>query len=214
MAPKSFISVTTAASRTSCARRSRKMPTPSRCRPTRADTTNTSRTWSTCCAEKGVEHIRVVVGGGGTIAPHEIEALERYGVERIYTPEDGRRIGLDGMIDDVFARTRRAQRAAVLVRSAQSRAIMHQLARAISALEESQARRRRRRRDSPRDRQGEASRAGHRSDRHGRRRQVEPQRRAAAALRAQLSRTARSRSSRWIRRGVARAARCWAIAFA
>src|SRR5574338_1347278 len=54
--------------------------------------------------EKGAEHIRVVVGGGGTIAPHEIEALERHGVEKIYTPEDGRRLGLNGMIDDVFKR--------------------------------------------------------------------------------------------------------------
>src|SRR5678816_147225 len=60
--------------------------------------------------EKGAEHIRVVVGGGGTIAPDEIEALQRYGVERIYTPEDGRRSGLDGMIDDVFARVRSAKR--------------------------------------------------------------------------------------------------------
>jgi isobutyryl-CoA mutase len=54
--------------------------------------------------ERGYAHIRVVVGGGGTIAPHEIEALERYGVEKIYTPEDGRRLGLAGMIDDVMAR--------------------------------------------------------------------------------------------------------------
>jgi len=54
--------------------------------------------------ERGYPHVRVVVGGGGTIAPHEIEALERYGVEKIYTPEDGRRLGLGGMIDDVFAR--------------------------------------------------------------------------------------------------------------
>ena len=43
--------------------------------------------------EQGAQHIRVVVGGGGTIAPHEIEALEAYGVEKIYTPEDGRRLG-------------------------------------------------------------------------------------------------------------------------
>src|SRR5512133_1568938 len=56
--------------------------------------------------EKGAGHIRVVVGGGGTIAPHEIEALEAYGVERIYTPEDGRKLGLDGMIADVVRRTR------------------------------------------------------------------------------------------------------------
>src|ERR1700716_3780764 len=54
--------------------------------------------------ERGYEHVRIVVGGGGTIAPHEIEALERHGVEKIYTPEDGRRLGLNGMIDDVYAR--------------------------------------------------------------------------------------------------------------
>jgi isobutyryl-CoA mutase len=54
--------------------------------------------------ERGYEHVRVIVGGGGTIAPHEIEALQRHGVEKIYTPEDGRRLGLAGMIDDVYAR--------------------------------------------------------------------------------------------------------------
>jgi methylmalonyl-CoA mutase len=52
-------------------------------------------------------HIRVVVGGGGTIAPAEIAELESYGVAKIYTPEDGRRLGLTGMIDDVFARVGR-----------------------------------------------------------------------------------------------------------
>ncbi len=45
--------------------------------------------------ERGYEHVRVVVGGGGTIAPDEIAALEQHGVEKIYTPEDGRRLGLD-----------------------------------------------------------------------------------------------------------------------
>src|SRR5215467_12328489 len=54
--------------------------------------------------ERGYQHVRVIVGGGGTIAPDEIAALERHGVEKIYTPEDGRRMGLAGMIDDVFAR--------------------------------------------------------------------------------------------------------------
>src|SRR5689334_15386137 len=49
-------------------------------------------------------HIKVVVGGGGTISPDEIAALEAYGVEKIYTPEDGRRLGLAGMIQDVFTR--------------------------------------------------------------------------------------------------------------
>src|ERR1700751_6110541 len=41
---------------------------------------------------------------GGPNAPQEIEALERHGVEKIYPPEDGRRLGLAGMIDDVFRR--------------------------------------------------------------------------------------------------------------
>jgi isobutyryl-CoA mutase len=58
----------------------------------------------------GAEHIRVVVGGGGTIAPAEVEELEAYGVEKIYTPDDGLRLGLEGMIDDVFARVRAWQR--------------------------------------------------------------------------------------------------------
>src|SRR5215212_11118680 len=63
--------------------------------------------------ERGAAHIRVVVGGGGTIAPQEIADLEAYGIAKIYTPEDGRRLGLNGMIDDVFARVgRRAKVAA------------------------------------------------------------------------------------------------------
>jgi methylmalonyl-CoA mutase len=56
--------------------------------------------------EYGAEHIRVVVGGGGTISPDEVAELESYGVEKIYRPEDGMRMGLEGMIDDVFARVR------------------------------------------------------------------------------------------------------------
>src|SRR6187455_712150 len=64
--------------------------------------------------ELSASHIRVVVGGGGTIAPAEIAELESYGVAKIYTPEDGRRLGLTGMIDDVFARVgRRAHIASV-----------------------------------------------------------------------------------------------------
>src|SRR5262245_8624665 len=38
---------------------------------------------------EGAGHIQVVVGGGGTIAPHEVEELEAYGVAKIYTPDDG-----------------------------------------------------------------------------------------------------------------------------
>jgi len=84
--------------------------------------------------EKGAGHIRVVVGGGGTIAPHEIEALEKHGVEKIYTPEDGRRMGLVGMISDVIARVRAVPRATYEFGpiNAQDH---RQLARTISVLE-------------------------------------------------------------------------------
>jgi isobutyryl-CoA mutase len=84
--------------------------------------------------EYGCDHIRVVVGGGGTIAPHEIEALERYGVEKIYTPEDGRRLGLNGMIDDVFARLSHVSRPKYELRPLNARD-HGQIARTISVLE-------------------------------------------------------------------------------
>ncbi len=58
----------------------------------------------------GAGHVKVVVGGGGTIAPHEVEELEAYGVEKIYTPDDGQRLGLDGMIEDVFRRVQSVPR--------------------------------------------------------------------------------------------------------
>src|ERR1700731_4312966 len=84
--------------------------------------------------ERGCEHIRVVVGGGGPIAPHEIEALERHGVEKIYTPEDGRRMGLAGMIDDVLQRIAAVPRSAYELRPLNARD--HALiARTISVLE-------------------------------------------------------------------------------
>jgi len=56
--------------------------------------------------EYGAEHIRVIVGGGGTISPDEAAELESYGIEKIYRPEHGMNMGLDGMIEDVFNRVR------------------------------------------------------------------------------------------------------------
>src|SRR5258706_15091371 len=84
---------------------------------------------------QGVGHIRVVVGGGGTIAPAEVAALEAYGIEKIYTPEDGRRMGLAGMIGDVLARVRRAGRLPFAADSVSVRQ-PYQLARTISVLEQ------------------------------------------------------------------------------
>src|SRR5215510_6423827 len=60
--------------------------------------------------DRGASHIRVFGGGGGTITPEEIAALEEYGVERIYHPNDGMRLGLVAMIDDVVTRARQTTR--------------------------------------------------------------------------------------------------------
>ena len=52
--------------------------------------------------EKGAGHIKIFGGGGGTILPTEIEELHAYGITRIYSPDDGRQMGLQGMINDVL----------------------------------------------------------------------------------------------------------------
>ena len=51
--------------------------------------------------ENGCGHIKIFGGGGGTILPSEIEELHNYGITRIYSPDDGRHMGLEGMIEDV-----------------------------------------------------------------------------------------------------------------
>jgi isobutyryl-CoA mutase len=56
--------------------------------------------------ERGAGHIRVFGGGGGTITPEEIKELQAYGVERIYHPNDGMKLGLTEMIEDVMQRAR------------------------------------------------------------------------------------------------------------
>src|SRR5688572_19992329 len=47
-------------------------------------------------------HIKIFGGGGGTILPGEIEELHAYGITKIYSPDDGRKMGLEGMIEDVL----------------------------------------------------------------------------------------------------------------
>ncbi len=54
--------------------------------------------------ERGAGHIQVFGGGGGVIVPEEIRELEAHGVARIYSPEDGRTMGLQGMINDIVGR--------------------------------------------------------------------------------------------------------------
>src|SRR3954467_2393146 len=51
--------------------------------------------------EKGAGHIRIFGGGGGVILPEEIKELMSYGITRIYSPDDGRALGLQGMINDL-----------------------------------------------------------------------------------------------------------------
>ncbi|WP_460905660.1 methylmalonyl-CoA mutase family protein, partial [Spirosoma areae] len=52
--------------------------------------------------ERGAGHIKLFGGGGGTILPAEIAELHAYGITRIYSPDDGRAMGLQGMIDDLL----------------------------------------------------------------------------------------------------------------
>ena len=51
--------------------------------------------------EKGAGHIKIFAGGGGVILPEEIKDLMEYGITRIYSPDDGRALGLQGMINDL-----------------------------------------------------------------------------------------------------------------
>ena len=53
-------------------------------------------------AENNCGHIKLFGGGGGTILPQEIDELHAYGISRIYSPDDGRKMGLEGMIEDLL----------------------------------------------------------------------------------------------------------------
>ena len=87
--------------------------------------------------QHGCPHIKIFGGGGGTILPHEIEELHQYGITRIYSPDDGRKMGLEGMIEDViqhcdFPLHPNMAEIAAYDSSPQH---MHLLARAITAIE-------------------------------------------------------------------------------
>ncbi len=86
--------------------------------------------------ERGGENIKVFGGGGGVIVPVEVKELEAYGVTRIYSPEDGAKLGLQGMINDMVKRcdenlALHAPKDLKAIKAGDSRA----LARLITALE-------------------------------------------------------------------------------
>ncbi len=55
--------------------------------------------------EKGCSHIKIFGGGGGVILPEEMNELHAYGITRIYSPDDGRAMGLQGMINDLLEKS-------------------------------------------------------------------------------------------------------------
>ena len=92
---------------------------------------------------RGGEHIQVFGGGGGVIVPAEIRELQDYGVGRIYSPEDGQRMGLQGMIGEMIMRCDRNLAAAapqqLSALQGHTDAAWRALAQAITALENGQA---------------------------------------------------------------------------
>jgi len=84
--------------------------------------------------ELGAGHIRVFGGGGGTITPEEISALQDKGVERIYHPNDGMKMGLLGMIDDVVERAEKLRQ--YIMPSSENAQWEVETARMLSAIED------------------------------------------------------------------------------
>jgi isobutyryl-CoA mutase len=86
--------------------------------------------------ERGGDNIKVFGGGGGVIVHEEIAELHAYGVARIYTPEDGRRMGLQGMIDDMMDKADFDLLGDGAIRPGRARRRRRALARVITALQD------------------------------------------------------------------------------
>ena len=196
-------------------RRSRRTCRASRSAPTRAATSSTSTTWSTCCASAAPAHIQVFGGGGGVIvAGRDRRAAAPRGVAASSRPQDGQRLGLPGMINELIARVRRRPRGRA-TRSLDALLAGRRTARARPG--DHRARggpvRRRARRDARAPRPRHAQRAGARHHRHRRLGQVLAHRRAGPPLPAATRTTScASPSSRSTRPAAEAAARCSATA--
>ena len=81
------------------------------------------------------QHIKIFGGGGGTITEEEIASLEEYGIEKIYHPNDGMRMGLDGMIKDLIARCEKSRRETNKHRTAENNPYLV-ISKMISAIED------------------------------------------------------------------------------
>jgi len=86
-------------------------------------------------AEQGASHIQVFGGGGGTITPAEIKELQSQGVNRIYHPEDGMKMGLKEMIEDLVQRTRQARADRIEAGSSKAQGKAGDLAATLTAIE-------------------------------------------------------------------------------
>ncbi len=90
--------------------------------------------------QHGAGHIKVFGGGGGVIVPAEIKTLHDYDVTRIYSPQDGQQLGLEGMIRDMLARCSDAEQTdagaiAALPTTGQGENYYRELARLLTAIE-------------------------------------------------------------------------------
>jgi isobutyryl-CoA mutase len=86
--------------------------------------------------ENDCHHIKIFGGGGGVILPDEIEELHKYGITRIYSPDDGRKMGLQGMINEVIEKADfpRGKKKGIALDNLRSRDVKA-LAEAITSLE-------------------------------------------------------------------------------
>ncbi len=84
---------------------------------------------------KGASHVKIFGGGGGVIVPEEIETLQSEGIERIYSPDDGRRLGLDGIVIDMIRRSDFLPPLPKVEGSVEGAARWAQVARAITVVE-------------------------------------------------------------------------------